>query len=356
MNIFSKKNLIVIISCLLSVSIVGWLIYDAKDNFVRIWNEVNTWYLLLACVSSAAIYVCMGMSLWETLKLLGEKINLGAAISIAFVSTTVNYLVSTMGVSGFALRAHLLGKRNVPLGVSVMSSIVISVLLYFVLIIIILQGSLLLLLSHNADPGQMLRNFILVVLIAGIGALVTAFMFNNEFRYKGIRKIFMLINKIIYNLFGALIPKNNYSAFAKQLDNGINTIHNNKVKLTRAIAYICGDWIFTILILYLAFLAVGIKISIGVLLAGFAVGMATTLIPILPGGLGAMEIAMTSVFSQMGIDWDSALMASLIYRAVYYVIPGIISVFVYWGLKLSEPMAMTKNRAKEYMDNEAENR
>ena len=182
MKIFSKKNLIVIISCLLSVSIVGWLIYDAKDNFVRIWNEVNTWYLFLACVSSAAIYVCMGMSLWETLKLLGEKINLGAAISIAFVSTTVNYLVSTMGVSGFALRAHLLGKRNVPLGVSVMSSIVISVLLYFVLIIIILQGSLLLLLSHNADPGQMLRNFILVVLIAGIGALVTAFMFNSAIK------------------------------------------------------------------------------------------------------------------------------------------------------------------------------
>ena len=190
MSIFSKKNLIVIISCLLSVSIVGWLIYDAKDNFVRIWNEVNTWYLFLACVSSAAIYVCMGMSLWETLKLLGEKINLGAAVSIAFVSTTVNYLVSTMGVSGFALRAHLLGKRNVPLGISVMSSIVISVLLYFVLIIIILQGSLLLLLSHNAAPGQMLRNFVLVVLIAGVGALVTAFMFNNEFRYKGIRKIF----------------------------------------------------------------------------------------------------------------------------------------------------------------------
>jgi len=306
-------------------------------------------------MASATIYFFMGMSLWETLKLLGHRINIGAAISIAFVSTTVNYLISTMGASGFALRAHLLGKRNIPLGASVMSSIVITVLLYFVLIIIILQGTLLLLFSHNAAPGQMLKNFILVVVIAAIGALVTAFMFNNEFRYKGIRKIFMLINKVIYNLFGALIPKNNYSAFAKQLDNGINTIHNNKLKLTRAIVYICGDWIFTILILYLAFLAVGIRIPIGTLLAGFAIGMATTLIPILPGGLGAMEIAMTSVFSQMGIDWDSALMASLIYRVVYYIIPGIISVFVYWGLKLSEPAALTKDKATEYVEHEAEN-
>ena len=355
MKMFNKKNIVVILSCLLSVSIVAWLVYDSKDNFIKIWNEVNTGYLVLACLASATIYFFMGMSLWETLKLLGHKINIGAAISIAFVSTTVNYLVSTMGASGFALRAHLLGKRNIPLGISVMSSIVITVLLYFVLIIIILQGTLLLLFSDSAAPGQMLRNFILVVVIAAVGALVTAFMFNNEFRYKGIRKIFMLINKVIYNLFGALIPKNNYSAFAKQLDNGINTIHNNKLKLTRAIGYICGDWIFTILILYLAFLAVGIKIPIGTLLAGFAIGMATTLIPILPGGLGAMEIAMTSVFSQMGIDWDSALMASLIYRVVYYIIPGIISVFVYWGLKLSEPAALTKDKATEFVENEAKN-
>ena len=292
----------------------------------------------------------MGLSLWETLKLLGKKINLGAAIGIAFVSTTVNYLVSSLGASGFALRAHLLGKRNIPLGISVMASIVISVLLYSILIIIILLGSLLLVLNHNANPSQMIQSFAAVVVIAAVGALITAFLFNNRFRYKAVRKIFMIINKILYKLFSALIPKNNYSAFAKQLDNGLETIHKNKAKLTIATLYICGDWIFTILILYLAFLAIGIKIQIGVLIAGFAVGMVTTLIPFLPGGIGAMELAMTSVFSQMGIDWDSALMATLIYRVVYYIIPGIISVFVYWGLKMSEPIGPSKTKTQKYLD------
>ena len=353
MKLMKSKTFLVFISCLISVSIVAWLVWDAKDNFFKIWHDAKSGYLFLACLASAAIYVFMGLSLWETLKLLGKKINLGAAISIAFVSTTVNYLVSSLGVSGFALRAHLLGKRKVPLGISVMASIVISVLLYFVLIIIILQGSLLLVLSHNASPGQMVRNFMVVVVIAAIGALVTAFMFNNRFRYKAVRKIFMWTNKILYKLFGALIPKNNYSAFAMQLDNGLATIHKNKSKLTLATLYICGDWVFTILILYLAFLAIGIKIQIGVLLAGFAIGMVTTLIPVLPGGLGAMELAMTTVFSQMGIDWDSALMAALIYRFVYYIIPGIISVFVYWGLKMSEPLGPSKTKTTNYMNKAA---
>jgi uncharacterized protein (TIRG00374 family) len=298
----------------------------------------------------------MGLSLWETLKLLGSRIHFGAAVSIAFVSTTVNYMISSLGVSGFALRAHLLGKRKVPLSISVMASIVISVLLYSVLIIIILLGTLLLLVTKGLSPEEMLRNFAVVVGIAVTGAFITALFVNNEFRYKSVRKIFLLINKFLYKCFGKLIPKNNYSAFEKQFDNGIKTIHKNKSRLTGAILYICGDWIFTILILYLAFMAIGVQIPIGVLIAGFALGMVTTLIPVLPGGLGAMELAMASVFSQMGgISWDTALMAALIYRFVYYIIPGIISVIVYWGLKLSEPSALTTDKAREYIENEAKN-
>ncbi len=348
-----KKHIWVIISCIISISALVWFIYDGKENFLKIWREVNNFYVILALLASAVIYVFMGLSLWETLKLLGRKINIGACMSIAFVSTTVNYLISTMGVSGFALRAHLLGKRGVPLGISVMASIVISVLLYAVLFAIILLGSLLLVWSSGMSKEQMIQNFAAVIGIALIGAAITAFFFNSELRYKSMRKMFLLINKVIYKLFGALIPKNNFSAFANQFDNGIKTIHKNKSKMTATIIYICGDWVFTILILYLAFLAVGIKIPIGILLAGFALGMATTLIPVLPGGIGAMEIAMATVFSQAGINWEAALMAALIFRFVYYIIPGILSIFVYWGLKISEPQAIRKNRAREYLEKKA---
>ena len=348
-----KKHIWVILSCVISVSALIWFLYNGRDNFLKIWKEANNFYLLLALCASGIIYVFMGLSLWETLKLLGRKINVGACMGIAFVSTTVNYLVSTMGVSGFALRAHLLGKRGVPLGVSVMTSIVISVLLYAVLFVIILLGSVLLLLSRGMSKEQMIQNFAAVICIALIAAGITAFFFNSELRYKSMRKIFLLINKLLYKLFKALISKNNFSAFASQFDNGIKTIHKNKSKMTKTIIYICGDWVFTILILYLAFLAVGVKIGIGILIAGFALGMVTTLIPVLPGGIGAMEIAMATVFSQSGIDWDMAFMAALIYRFVYYIIPGIISIFVYWGLKISEPQPMRKDRAKNYIEKQA---
>lgn len=325
------------LAILLSVGILGVMIYQAQDSFVKIWQEVQTKFLFLSLLSSVLIYVAMGMSLYEVLRIMGRRINKGAAIGIALVSTTVNYLISSLGASGFALRAHLLNRRRVPFGMCVTASIVITVLLYFVLAVIILQGSVLMLFNSSATTMQLVQNFSLILVMCAVCVIITAFLFNNQWRSKGLRNIFRLLNKILFHVFGALIPKGKYDNFMDQLDEGIDLIHKKKNKLTKTIIYVCADWFFTIMVLYFAFRAVGVHISSGVLVAGFAVGMVTTLIPILPSGLGAMELAMTAVFAQMGINWDAALMATLIYRVVYYVIPGIVSIFIYWGLHLSSP-------------------
>ena len=338
------KYLLYAVGILLSLGIIGLLIYQAKDSFVKIWREVSTQYLLLSLFSSVLIYVAMGMSLYEVLRIMGRRIGRGAAVGIALVSTTVNYVVSSLGVSGFALRAHLLNRRRVPFGMCVTASIVITVLLYFVLAIIILQGSILMCINNSATTMQLLKNFILIIVMCVVCAAVTAFLFNNEWRSKWVRRIFRLLNKVLYHVFRALIPKGKYDDFVDQLDEGIDLIHKKKNKLTGAIIYVCADWLFTILVLYFAFRAVGVHITAGVLVAGFAVGMVTTLIPLLPGGLGAMELAMTAVYSQMGINWDAALMATLIYRVVYYILPGIVSIFIYWGLQLSEAPRSKKNK------------
>lgn len=340
------KYLLYGLGMLLSIGILAVMIYHAKDSFIKIWQGVKTKYLFLSLLSSVLIYVAMGMSLYEMLRIMGRRISKSAAVGIALVSTTVNYLVSSLGASGFALRAHLLNRRHIPFGMCVTASIVITVLLYFVLAIIILQGSILMLFNSSTTPWQLLENFALIAGMCIVCVLITAFLFHDEWRSKWLRKAFRLLNKVLFHGFGALISKGSYDDFAAQLDEGIDLIHQKRRKLTKAIVYVCADWFFTIMVLYFAFRAVGIMISPGVLVAGFAVGMVTTLIPILPSGLGAMELAMTAVFNQMGIDWDAALMATLIYRVVYYVIPGIVSIFIYWGLQLSSPVSEPKHKRK----------
>lgn len=346
------KFLLYSLGIVFSVGIIVVMVYQTRDSFVKIWQGVSTCFLFLSLASSVLIYVAMGLSLYEVLRIMGKRISKSAAIGIALVSTTVNYVVSSLGVSGFALRAHLLSRRRVPFGMCVTASIVITVLLYFVLAMIILQGSVLMLFNSSATTMQLVKNFALIVIMCAVCVVVTAFLFNNEWRSKWLRKTFRMINKVLYHVFRALISKGKYDTFMDQLDEGIDLIHKKKKKLTSTIVYVCADWLFTILVLYFAFRAVGVHITAGVLVAGFAVGMVTTLIPLLPGGLGAMELAMTAVYSQMGIDWDAALMATLIYRVVYYIIPGIISIFIYWGLQLSTPPSARKKKLGEGFSHE----
>lgn len=329
------KILFYILGGLISATMMFFLIYYSKDSFVKIWETVETKYLVLSGVSAFLIYASMGMALWEVLRVMKRRISPFAAIGISLVSTTINYLISSLGVSGFALRAHMLDRRKVPLGICVTASIVITVLLYFVLVLIILQGSVLLAFQAHASRPQIIQSLALIAFMSAFCVVITLFFFNNEFRVKWIRKGFRLINRVTYHLFTALIPKAVFDSFSDQLEKGINAIQKKRKRLPRAIAYICADWAFTMLVLYFAFKAVGVSISPVALISGFAVGMMTTLIPILPGGLGAMELAMTAVYSQFGIDWDSALMACLIYRVLYYIIPGIVSIPVYWALQFT---------------------
>jgi len=333
----TNKYFLYVLGGLLSAALLVFIFLHSKDAFIKIWSEVNINYLFLAAAASAAIYVFMGLSLWEVLRVMDKKINLISAVAIALVSTTVNYIVSSLGVSGFALRAHLLGRRKVPLGVSVTASIVLTVIIYMVLALIILQGSILMIFTSAPSKEEIFRTAVLIMCMGGVCAAIILFLFHNDLRITWVRKGFRVINRILYKLFSLIIPKARFDIFSSQLEGGINFIQQKKGRLTLAVVYVCADWLFTILILYFAFRAVGVLIPPGLLVAGFAVGMATTLIPVLPGGIGAMEIAMTAVFtSNSAVSWESALTACLIYRFMYYIFPGLISIVVYWILKFSE--------------------
>ena len=58
------KYLFYSLGMILSIGILAVMIYHAKDSFIKIWQGVKTKYLFLSLLSSALIYVAMGMSLY----------------------------------------------------------------------------------------------------------------------------------------------------------------------------------------------------------------------------------------------------------------------------------------------------
>jgi uncharacterized protein (TIRG00374 family) len=304
---------------------------------VQTVRNSNPWWLVVSMGFAVSSYTFMGLTLWEVLRILGIRLPFFETAGIAIVSTTVNYFVSSGGLSGFATRAHLLGKRKVPYGASVTSSVVITVLIYLALAFIVVQGMFLQFLQTPDINKSMLESIIGVAAVLGFAFTLTLLFFHHELRAVWARKTFVAVNHVIYFFSKKEIPHENFLKFEAQLDEGIRTIHGRKYELPKVLAYVFCDWGSNILILYFAFKAVGVSLGATTLIAGFAFGMLMTIIPILPGGLGAMEAAMTAAFSGMGVPVAQALTASLMFRLFYYLVPAFASVLIYWGLHATEP-------------------
>lgn len=333
----SHKNLAVFIGIAASVGILAGLMMSHLGDLLEVAGRIHWGFVAAALTCSVLSYVMIGFALWEVLKLLGYGLSFSVVLGIAFVSTTANYFVSSGGVSGFALKAHLLHKRHVPYGATVTASVVSTALMYFVLGVIIAQGLGYLVLHIQGTIIPIMES------ILGLGILIVTsvpmlmFFFNRKLRGKITRKLFHWGNRVVYYFSKRYIPREDFYHFERQLNGGLDAIHQHRGRLTRAIGYTCLDWAGTMLTLYFSFKAVGVDLSVGYLSTGFAVGQATTLIPILPGGLGAMEGSMAAIYEGFGIRWDDAMVAVLIYRLAYYMVPGLCSIFLLWGLKVSEP-------------------
>ncbi|MDD5658063.1 MAG: lysylphosphatidylglycerol synthase transmembrane domain-containing protein, partial [Elusimicrobia bacterium] len=229
-------------------------------------------------------------------------------------------------------------KRRVPYATTVMASVVSSAVLYFVLAFILGQGLVYLFLHLRGARTALMEGALGLALLLASSTFLLTFAFNHKLRGRVTRAVFHKLNRLVFSLSRKEIPREDFEEFEHQLAAGLGAIHHQKGRLTKTVAYTGLDWALAMLALYCCLRAVGVPhMPVGHLSAGFTAGQAATLIPALPGGLGAMEGSMAAIFSGLGVGWEDALMAALLYRAAYYIVPGLLSILVLWGLKMSEP-------------------
>jgi uncharacterized protein (TIRG00374 family) len=312
----------------------------ARLDEVRKAGETISWgWVWGGLLCALASHAMVGMALSETLAVLGHSLGGPSVLGIALVSTTSNYLLSTGGVTGFALKAHLLHKRRVPIATTITASAVTSAILYAVLAVILAQGLAALLLGGGGRVAVLESALGLLGLLAGAAVLLTAF-FSRSVRGRLSHRLFRMTNRAAYSLSSKAIPPEDFAEFEVQLNQGLARIRAGKGRLTATILYTCLDWGFAMASLWMCFRAVRVPLPVGRLSAAFTTGQAATLIPILPGGLGAAEGSIAALMGGFGIAAGTALVAAMLFRLVYYVIPSLLSVLVLWGLKVSEPAVL----------------
>ena len=95
-----------------------------------------------------------------------------------------------------------------------------------------------------------------------------------------------------------------------------------------------GAWIADGLCLYFALRATGTTIGLDVLFLAYSIGVLTSLVPLLPAGIGLVETVTPLILHVYGVPLPTALAAVLAYRLLATVLPAVLGLFALAGLRV----------------------
>ncbi|HZP43485.1 MAG TPA: flippase-like domain-containing protein [Candidatus Binatia bacterium] len=302
-------------------------------KLLAIVAQIRAPLLVLPVAFMIASYVAMSRSYQGIADAAQCRLPFRDWIRITFVSNTVNYLVTSAGLSGFAVRMYLLGQQGVPSGRAVLISLVQTFLTNFTLFFFILIGFATLVLGHRLPPAALAAAGGAVVVFTALLAWCIVLIYHRQLRR---RTLFLLADaghRILRRVVPRWTPRRvRLWRFQHNLNEGLEFLFARKDRIVAPAAWIFLDWFFMMGILWAAFHAVNCPVSPGLIVIGFAVGIALSLVPLVPGGLGIMDVSMTGVFVSFGVPLEHATLAVLIFRVAYYVLPLLTSLFLFHGL------------------------
>jgi uncharacterized protein (TIRG00374 family) len=312
-----------------SLALLGWLVGSHWAQLLTLWDQARLDYLALALASSAAAYLFLGAAQWEILRLLGYPVRYREVAAISVTSQAANLIVGFSGATGLALRAHQLKRRGVPFGKTLTLSVVSNLCLSATLSLLAAQGLAICVIRLSEGPlpwtGSSISVAVPMLLTFGLAAA----MYHHKFRSRWTEQAFRALNRVVFTLSRRQIPEHHFETFDRDLTNGLRMIWQKRGHLTRVVAFVCGDWLCTFGVLFFAFRALAVDVPTGPLLLGFTLGIVTTSIPFVPGGLGVMEGAISGLLYRFDVDFDAALLATIVFRVFYHLLPITLSFAIY---------------------------
>ncbi len=304
-----------------------------RANFRKLSENIQAIDPIWAAGAAAASflsYLCIAAVLHWLLRDMGFRFRFSLSSRIALISTTINYVMAIGGLSGMAAKVYLLSREKVPASNTLSISILHGFLTNTVAVMFVYLGFFYLYSEYKLSARQ-LEAGIFVLLVAFLLTWVTIqVMVNRSFR--------CALWNLVRNLLARLVERfprlrwiqlQRADAFFDNFNASMSLIVGSGRKLLAPALFALFDWVAMFLCLKFAFLAVHYPQESRVLMVGFSVGVFSGLFSITPVSIGVMEGSMAGAFYLMGLDYDRALMATLIYRLVYFFLPVLVSLFCY---------------------------
>lgn len=335
MNKIIKKNISKFIAPIfIGFVIIGGLfvIFSEFDQVLEALR-IAEWQPLIGAIAFTIIaYTSMSLSFASVCRLFRIRMKIAYLALIGFVTNTLNRIVTGGGIAGLSLRLIIMGRE----GIALRDTIAASMMHYYIATIdmMVMLPIGILFFGNNANLSQGVEISLKIftgVLICLVG-LATLIIFNPQTRHQTLRLLYRISRNISKKDL-----KSTFRQFENTLSRGILLMRLKPLRLLSAILFTWFEWFASVFTLGYCLEAFGPKQSFGVVMTGYVIGITLGLASMIPGGLGVQEGAMTFVFTMLGVSLGQAVLATILFRAIYYFLPYLVSLVFY------QPLLRTSN-------------
>ena len=311
---------------LVTISVLIGVLVAAMDagQAMHILHDASWRWVPVALLLTLVSYACLSAGFSTLNRIFGVTLRQRDQMEIGFVAFALNNLVSVGGLAGYSLRVYLLRRRGMATGDIVGASLAHSYVNHLAMLSLLPAGLVYLLVNHPLGASRTVEVAVAASLSVALLAATTILLVHDGVRTRAARVVASLGARVLRRSVDAGVGRLN-----ETIRGGVQAIRRRPSVLLLPLLFVAVDWATSVLALGACFEALRTPLHPGVLLTGFAIGVTAGLLSMLPGGLGVQEGSMAGIFVLLGIEYERALLAAMLFRVLYYLVPFAVSLVLY---------------------------
>lgn len=293
------------------------LYYIGINEVIDALKSSNLWFVLLAFILQIFTYFLYTLR-WHIInKAADMSLGIKRLFPMVLVSLAVNNITPSGRGGGEPVRAYLLSKEGNYKFEDTFASVIadrsFDTFPFLILSIITIFG---IMYSFSLDRAILA---ILIICVIGITAAVAILIYvciNEAFGVKITSWVIKIVRRF-YKKYDESTEKRIVEAVIS-FQSTMNLLLRNRTIQLYAFPLSFVIWIFEILRVYAVFLAFGANISPIVIGEVFIIASLVGMVPLLPGGLGAVDGIMILLYSGAGITASISAAATLVERLISF--------------------------------------
>jgi uncharacterized protein (TIRG00374 family) len=330
------KKFILALFLLLGILFIYWRLAEV-ETIVETFRH-GDWRFLLIGLGLECLWVgTMALSYKALYRSLGLKDNFFQLVIVALGANFVNIIAPTGGMSGAAVFMADARRRNYSSGRALVAGAMYVLFDYATFFCILALGLVVLFRRNHLTGVELTTSGIFIVVALVLGALIYLGMRSNKelelFLTWIIRKVNGVLNPIFHR---EVFSEKHAISFAQELSEGVRILNKQPDKMAATFGVFFLKQAILIAILFLSFLAYQVPVSLGTLIAGFAMATLSLIVSPTPAGLGIVEGAMALVLVSLYVPNGAALIITLTYRGFTFWFPLLLGMIAFRVLQTSQ--------------------